>query len=87
MVNGLTGEQVKDAGKILLGKNLKSMGLISKVVRPDSIPSKDDICGTSILVENFLIFTKIDPSEVLGYYLEYCLKDGIYPMVDPFNLP
>lgn len=33
------------------------------------------------------IFTKIDPLEVLTYYLEACMKDGIDPVVDPFNLP
>lgn len=40
-----------------------------------------------ILVDNFPIFTKIDPREVLQYYLERCQKDGIDPLVDPFNLP
>lgn len=69
------------------GKNPKSMGLISKVVRPDFIPSKDDICGTRNLVDNFLIFTMIDPLEILMAYLESCQKDGIDQMVDPFNLP
>lgn len=70
-----------------MGKNLKSMSLIFKVVKPDCIPSKDDICGTRILVDNFPIFTKIDPLNVLEYYLENFLKDGIDPLVDPFNLP
>lgn len=69
------------------GKNLKNMGLISKVIKPDYIPSKEDIYGIRISVDNFPIFTKIDPPEVLEYYLERCNKDGIYPMVDPFNLP
>lgn len=63
------------------------MGIISKVVRPYFIPSKDDICGMRIPVDNFPIFTKIDPPEVLEYYLESCLKDGIDPLVEPFNLP
>lgn len=62
------------------------MGLIFKVVRPNFIPSKDDICGMRIPVDNFPIFTKIDPPKVLKYYLESCLKDGIDPLVDPFNL-
>lgn len=62
------------------------MGLISKVVRPCLIPSKDDIHWMRIPNDNFLIFTKIDPLEVLKYYLENCLKDGIDPLVDPFNL-
>lgn len=34
LISGLTEELVKDAGKIFWGKNLKSMGLTSKVVRP-----------------------------------------------------
>lgn len=87
LVSGLTKELVKDAGKIFWGKNIKSMGIISKVVKPYFIPSKDDIYGTRIPVENFLIFTKVNPPEVLEYYLESCLKDGINPLVDPFNLP
>lgn len=69
------------------GKNLKSMGIISKVVRPNFIPSKDDICEIRIPVDNFPIFTKIDPPEVMAYYMESCLKDGVEPLVDPFNLP
>lgn len=63
------------------------MGPISKVVWEDFIPSKDDICGMRIAVYNFQIFTEIDPLEVLKYYLESCLKNGIDPLVDPFNLP
>lgn len=34
IVSNLTDELVKDARKIFRGKNLKRMGLISKVVRP-----------------------------------------------------
>lgn len=86
LVSGLTEELVKDAGKILWGENLKSMSLISKIVRPYVILSKDDICGIRIMVYNFPIFTNINPLEVLEYYLESCLKDGIDPLVDPFNL-
>lgn len=87
MVSGLTSELVKDAGKFFWGKNLKIMGLISKVVKLDYLHIKEDICGMGILVDNFPIFTKIDPLEVLEYYLEICNKEGIDPMVDPFNLP
>lgn len=87
LISGLIDELVKDAGKIFWGKNLKSIGLISKVVRPDFIPLKDYIYRMRIPVDNFPIFTKIDPLEVLKYYLESCLKDGIDPLVDPFNLP
>lgn len=86
LVSGLTEELVNDARKICRGKNLKSRSLISKVVKPNFVPSKDDICGTRIQVVNFLIFTKIDPPKVLEYYLESYLKDGIDPMADPFNL-
>lgn len=86
MVSGLTDELVKDVGQIFWGKNLKSMGLISKVVKPDYLPSKEDICGTRIHVDNFPIFTKIDPLEVMAYYLKSCNKEGIDPLVGPFNL-
>lgn len=86
IVGGLTDELVKDVGKIFWGKNLNIIGLIYKVVRPYFIPLKDDICRMRILVDNFPIFTKIDPPEILMNYLESCLKDGIDSMVDPFNL-
>lgn len=63
------------------------MGLIYKVVRLEFIPSKDDICGMRTPVDNFPIFTQIDPLEVIQYYLESYQKDGIDPLVDHFNLP
>lgn len=87
LVNGLTVELVKDDRKLFWGKNLKSMGLISKVVNPDYLPTKEDICGTWIHVDNFPIFTKIDPPYVLAYYLDSCVEEGINPLVDPFNFP
>lgn len=61
LISGLIDEWVKDAGKILWGKNIKSMGLISKVVRPYFFPSKDDIFRMRTQVYNFPMFTKIDP--------------------------
>lgn len=63
------------------------MDLISIIQMPNFILSKDDICGTRNPIDNYSIFTKIDPPEVLMAYLESCLRDGIDPMVDPFNLP
>lgn len=86
LINRLTEELIKDARKILRRKNLMSISLISKVLKPNIIHSKDDICGMRIPVDNFPIFTKIDPLEVLEYYLESYLKDGIYPIIDLFNL-
>lgn len=86
-VNGLTDELVNDAGKVLWGKNMKSMGLISRIQWPNFILSKDDTCGIRNPIDNYPIFTKINPLEVLMAYLESCLRDGINPMVDPFNLP
>lgn len=87
LISGLTEELVKDAGKVFWGKNLKSMDLISRFQRPDVMMTKDDIYGTRNPFENYLIFTKIDPPQVLMAYLDNCLKDGIEPLVDPFNLP
>lgn len=87
LVSGLTEELVKDAGKVFWGKNLKIMGLISRFQRPYVILSKDDICGTRNPIDNYPIFTKIDPPQVLMAYLESCMKKGIEPLVDPFNLP
>lgn len=77
LASGITDELVNSARKIFWGKNLKSMGLISKVVRPNVIPSKDDIHGMRILVDDFPIFTKVDPLEILMAYIESYLKDGI----------
>lgn len=61
LASGLTEELVKDAGKVFWGKNLKSMGLISRFQRPYVILSKDDIYGTINPFDNYPIFTKIDP--------------------------
>lgn len=62
LVSGLTEELVKDVGKVFWGKNLKSMGLISKIRRlPDIVLSKDDICGTINHMDDYPIFTKVDP--------------------------
>lgn len=63
------------------------MGLISRFQRPYVIMTKDDICGTRNPIDNYPIFTKIDPPQVMMAYLERCMKDGIEPLVDPFNLP
>lgn len=62
LVSGLMDELVKGAGKVFLGRNLKSMSIISKIQRPDFTLSKDDICGTRNPIDNYPIFTKIDPS-------------------------
>lgn len=61
LVSGLTEELVKDVGKVLWGKNLKSMGIISKIKRPNIILSKDDICGIRNPIDDYSIFTKVDP--------------------------
>lgn len=49
--------------------------------------SKEEISGSNIPSKNYPIFTKIDPPEVLAYYMEICLEDNIDPLVDPLNLP
>lgn len=85
-VSGLTSELVKDFGIFFWGKNLKSMGLIFRVVKPDYLPTKEDIYGMRILVANFPIFTQIDPPDVLDYYLSSCIEEGFNPLVDMFNL-
>lgn len=63
------------------------MGLISKIRRPEIVLTKDDIYGIRNPIDDYPIFTKVDPPQVLMAYLESCLKDGIYQLVDPFNLP
>ncbi|XP_050897082.1 actin cytoskeleton-regulatory complex protein PAN1-like [Lathyrus oleraceus] len=63
------------------------MGLISKFQSSNVILTKDDICGTRNPIDNYPLLTKIDPPHVLMAYLERCLKEGIQPLVDPFNLP
>lgn len=62
------------------------MGLISRAVKPNYLHTKEDICGTRIPIDNFPTFTKIDPLDVLAYYLDGCIEEGIDPLVDPFNL-
>lgn len=62
------------------------MGLISKIRRPYIVMSLDDICGTINPIDDYPIFTKVDPPQVLMEYLESYLKDGIDPLADPFNL-
>lgn len=85
LVSGLTKELVKDVVEVLWGKNLKSMGLISKIRRLYIVLSKDDICGTKNPIDDYPIFTKVDPPQVLMVYLESYLKDGIDPLVYPFR--
>ena len=63
------------------------MGLISNIPKPEHFPSKEEICGIRIPLENYPFFTNIDPSEVLAYYMEIFVKDNVDPLVDPFNLP
>lgn len=70
-----------------MGKEFEKYGLISKFQRPEIILTKDDICATRKPISDYPIFTKVDPPQVLMDYLESCLKDGINPLVDPFNLP
>lgn len=87
LVSGLTKELVKDVGKVFWGKNLKSMGLISKFQRLEIVLTKDDIRGTRNPIDDYPIFAKVDSPKVLMAYLESCLKDGVDPLVDTFNLP
>lgn len=87
LVSGLTEKLVKDAGNVFWAKNVKSIGLISEIQRPYFILSKDYIYGTRNHIDDYPIFTKIDPPQVLMAYMESCLKDGLDPLVDPFNLP
>lgn len=57
------------------------------VADENTLISKEEICGSRIPSEKYPIFTKIDPPDVLAYYMESYLKDNIDPLVDPFNLP
>lgn len=61
LVSGLTKELVKDIRKVLWGKNLKSIGLISKFRRPEIVLIKDHICDTRNRIDDYPIFTKVDP--------------------------
>lgn len=87
LVSGLIEELVKDAGKVVWGKNLKSMCFIFRFQRPNVMLTKDDICGIRNPLDNYHIFTKIDHPRGLMAYLDNCQKDRIEPLVDPFNLP
>lgn len=49
-------------------------------------PSKEETSSSNISLDNYHIFTKIDPPEVLAYYMEICREDNIDQLVDPLNL-
>lgn len=38
-------------------------------------------------MDNFPIFTHIDPPEFMAFYLDSCAEECIDPLVDSFNLP
>ncbi|MCI21276.1 hypothetical protein A2U01_0042442, partial [Trifolium medium] len=54
------------------------------------VPEEEDvetILKRRVKVDNFPIFTQLDPLEVLEDYLRRCKAEGINPLVDPKNLP
>lgn len=57
-----------------------------KSVSSENFPSsKEKINGSNTQLDSYPIFIKIDPPEVLAYYMEIYLKDGVDPLVDPLN--
>lgn len=71
----------------LINNNNNNLNLPYPVTDKNTPISKEEICGSRIPSKKYHIFTKIDPPEVLAYYMEIFLKDNIDPLVDPFNLP
>lgn len=63
------------------------MRLITKISKPKHITSKEYICCIRIPLKNYPTFTKINPPEVLAFYMESRIKDNVDPLVDPFDLP
>lgn len=74
---GLTKEVDFDIGKTYNGKNMKNMSL--KTVVTDLLEALDRnvIASIRVPIENYIIFTKEDPQEVLESYIVYCSVIGI----------
>lgn len=54
---------VTNVGKIFNKRNLKNMYLISKVIDPLEVMDMDEISSRRVSIDDYPIFTKMDPPE------------------------
>ena len=72
-------------GKSLNGRNLKNMLMITDVVNPVGM-DREFFSTRRVEIDDFPLFTKLDPSDVLMAYMKSFLEDGIDSCVDIHNL-
>lgn len=73
----LNKEIVTDVGKIFNGRNLKNMSLIYEVIDPLEVLDRDAISSRRIAIDDYPLFTKLDPPEILQAYIDDCLASCI----------
>lgn len=67
-----------DVGKPLNSRNLKSMGVIDKVlVKPTLDTSWDALKDQRKIPHAMYLFSKIDPLEVIAHYLQDLASQGV----------
>jgi hypothetical protein len=67
-----------DTGRPLNARNLKSMGIINQVrVKPTLDTSWEALKDQREIPNGLYLFSKIDPPEVVAYYLEDLHKQGV----------
>lgn len=76
----ITKEVDIDVGKVFNGRNMKNMSLTSIVIDPSEVLDRNTISSRRILIDDYPIFTKVDPSEILESYIDDCLASGITPI-------
>lgn len=77
----MTKELVTNGGKIFNRRNFKNMSLISEVIYPSEVLDMDEISSRRIPIDDYPIFTKVDPLEIMQAYIVDCLASG-YKLVD-----
>lgn len=69
-----------DVGKNFNGGNLKNMSLVSSVIDPSELLDKKIVGARRIPMDDFPIFTKKDPIELLESYIVDCLAISVTPV-------
>lgn len=76
----MTKEVEFEIGINFNGRNLKNMSLITTVVDPSEELDKTTVGTRRIPMDNYPVFFKEDPIEVLEFYITDCLATGITPV-------
>lgn len=82
---GFTKEVGIEIGKTFNGKNLKNMSLITVVTDPSKDMDKNVVSSRIIPIEDYPIFTKEDPQELLESYIADCLATCVLPVAYSFD--